>query len=57
MNDFNKKVSDVDHEFIIKGCKNICPSLFNAKTVKDWVGLRPGRSTVRLEEEDYGTSK
>jgi len=40
-----------DKEFILAGGKAMEPSLAGAKHLKDWVGLRPGRPSVRLERE------
>lgn len=55
-NDYNQNLSNDDREFIFKGCENIAPFIKNAKVVKEWVGLRPGRSSIRLEEEDIISS-
>ncbi|XP_053694070.1 D-aspartate oxidase-like [Sabethes cyaneus] len=53
MNDFNRNISKDDSKFIFDGCERMLPSLRNATKVREWVGLRPGRSTVRLEVEQY----
>lgn len=37
---------------ILAGCTQLLPSLAAAEPVEDWVGLRPGRSSVRLEIEE-----
>ena len=51
-NDWNTKPYDEDREFILKGCKALLPFALNdAKFLKDWVGLRPGRDSVRLERD------
>lgn len=55
--DFNENVSEEDSTFIRNGCQNIVPSLKNAGLVKEWVGLRPGRDSVRIEEEIFLKSK
>lgn len=49
--DYNLKVSMADSAFIMNGCKKIFPSLENAEIIKEVVGLRPGRTEVRLEIE------
>lgn len=49
--DYNLKVSQADSQFILNGCKNIFPSLQHAEMIKEIVGLRPGRTQVRLEIE------
>ena len=51
-NDWNTNPYDEDREFILKGCKALLPFALNdAKFLKDWVGLRPGRDSVRLERD------
>jgi len=40
-----------DRDFILAGGTAIEPSLRGATHLKDWVGLRPGRPSVRLERE------
>ncbi|XP_055636674.1 D-aspartate oxidase-like [Toxorhynchites rutilus septentrionalis] len=57
MNDFNRNVNAKDSKFIFDGCERMLPSLKNAPKVKEWVGLRPGRSTVRLELEHCEAGK
>lgn len=54
--DNNQNVCEIDREFIWKGCSKISASLANAKFVREWVGLRPGRSSVRLESEMVATT-
>ena len=49
MNDFNRNVNEKDSKFIFDGCQKIMPSLKRAENAREWVGLRPGRSMVRLE--------
>ena len=40
-----------DRNFILEKCSKIIPDLKNAEIIEDIVGLRPGRSEVRLEKE------
>ena len=40
-----------DHDFILDKCRNIIPELGSAEVIEDLVGLRPGRTEVRLERE------
>lgn len=54
-NDYDLHVRDEDTKFIHEGCHRICPSLEKADIVNSWVGLRPGRPTVRLESEIFRT--
>ncbi|XP_028895278.2 D-aspartate oxidase [Zeugodacus cucurbitae] len=53
-NDYNTKVCPNDKAFIINGCQKIVPGLENAQHLYDWVGLRPGRDSLRLEAEKGG---
>lgn len=55
VNDFNVMPCPKDREFILVGCARIVKGLKNAPVIREWVGLRPGRSTVRIEFEDYET--
>ena len=46
-----------DHDFILDKCRAIIPELESAEIIEDLVGLRPGRTEVRLEKEvKNGTS-
>ena len=47
--DWSTSMSLTDHAYILDGCKALLPSLAHAEVLEDWVGLRPGRSSVRLE--------
>lgn len=53
-NDFNTNVCPDDRKFIIDGCRQIVPPLEHATHLYDWVGLRPGRLSLRLEAEKMG---
>lgn len=35
----------------MEGCQKLIPGIKHAPLIKQWVGLRPGRSTIRLETE------
>jgi D-amino-acid oxidase len=50
-NDYNLQISKPDSAFIFNGCRQMFPSLANAPTALEWVGLRPGREEVRLDTE------
>jgi len=41
-----------DHDFILDKCRKIIPKLGDAEVIEDLVGLRPGRTEVRLEREE-----
>ena len=41
----------LDHEAILKKCGAIIPEIKDAEIIEDLVGLRPGRTEVRLEKE------
>ena len=43
--------TDEDRDFILEKCSNIIPELKKAEIIEDIVGLRPGRTEVRLEKE------
>ena len=43
--------TEEDRNFIIDKCSKIIPDLKNAEIIEDIVGLRPGRTEVRLEKE------
>lgn len=47
----NLNVSEEDNSFIMEGCQKLVPGLKHAPLLKSWVGLRPGRSSIRLETE------
>lgn len=47
--EYNTEINPADTEFILAGCAGFVPALINAKVVKHQVGLRPGRTQVRLE--------
>jgi len=49
---FNTDVIVSDRERIMKNATNLVPSLKDSEYITDWVGLRPGRTSVRLEKED-----
>lgn len=42
-----------DRAAILEGCYNLLPSLREAEVTGEWVGLRPGRSKLRLDVEYY----
>ncbi|GIL93427.1 hypothetical protein Vretimale_6075 [Volvox reticuliferus] len=52
--DFNLTVSAEDKRRILDGCCRLLPSLRRARVVADWVGLRPGRTSLRLELQREG---
>ncbi|XP_077867253.1 D-amino-acid oxidase-like [Saccoglossus kowalevskii] len=48
---WNLKIDENDKKKIWEGCCKMYPSLKHAKLDYDWVGLRPSRTSVRLEKE------
>lgn len=54
--DSNRNTDPQDTEFILVGCSALFPALKNAPVIREWVGLRPGRSSVRLELDNYRTN-
>lgn len=53
----NLNVSEKDHSFIMEGCQKLVPGLKHASLLERWVGLRPGRSSIRLETEKMANGK
>ena len=43
--------TEEDRNFILEKCSKIIPDLNNAEIIEEMVGLRPGRTEVRLEKE------
>ncbi|XP_077291492.1 D-amino acid oxidase 2 [Arctopsyche grandis] len=56
-NDFNTNICKEDSKFIRQGCEHIVPGLKNIETLFEWVGLRPGRDSVRLESGSMRNNK
>ena len=50
-NDWSLDTRIEDREYILEKCSKLIPELKNAEIIEDMVGLRPGRSEVRLEKE------
>jgi D-amino-acid oxidase len=50
-NDWSLETRIEDREDILEKCSKLIPELRNAEIIEDMVGLRPGRSEVRLEKE------
>lgn len=50
---WNEKVDRFDSMAIRERCFSLVPSLVDAPTVREAVGLRPHRSTVRVEAETF----
>ncbi|XP_015433999.1 PREDICTED: D-aspartate oxidase [Dufourea novaeangliae] len=57
MNDYDCSPRKEDSKFIYDGCCRILPALKGVTSIKEWVGLRPGRPTVRLESEVLESSQ
>ncbi|XP_041358291.1 D-aspartate oxidase-like [Gigantopelta aegis] len=56
VNRWDEEVDENDHQRIWKRAVRCIPSIQHAKIVTRWVGLRPARSTVRLEAERKNNS-
>ena len=50
-NSWSLETSEEDRKKILEHASELEPSLKHAEIVRDWVGLRPSRSSVRLERE------
>lgn len=55
VDDYNTQACPKDRDFIFVGCAKMVKGFKNAPVIREWVGLRPGRTTVRIEFEDYET--
>lgn len=55
-NDYNTDVNADDTKFIHEGCTALVPSIKHAEILKEMVGLRPGKSSVRLERDTFAAS-
>ncbi|OWA53166.1 D-aspartate oxidase [Hypsibius exemplaris] len=51
-NNWSTELCDADREHFLKKNAELFPSIKRAPIVREWVGLRPGRPTVRLELEE-----
>ena len=50
--DWDTEARKEDHEFIWEGCSALRPAAIEGSGfIRDWVGLRPGRTSVRLERD------
>lgn len=54
-NNSDTNVNDDDKQFIYDGCIRLNASIKRAEIIMDKVGLRPGRTQVRLEHDVYIT--
>jgi len=54
VDDWDQTPRQEDKDFIFSGSCALEPSLVGGNHSKDWVGLRPGRASVRLEREVVG---
>jgi len=54
IDDWDQTCSQEDKDFIYSGSCKLEPSLVGGDHLQDWVGLRPGRASVRLERELVG---
>ncbi|EDV59135.1 D-aspartate oxidase [Drosophila erecta] len=52
--DYNTQVCQQDRRMIVDGCRRYIPGLEHTECLHDWVGLRPGRTQLRLEAERRG---
>lgn len=51
VDDYNENASLDDSKSIRTGCLNLDSTIVNSTLNKEWVGLRPGRDTIRIELE------
>lgn len=57
VNNYSLNVCAKDRRHIYEGCVKLNPSVKDAEIVEDMVGLRPGRTEVRLERDVHITSE
>ena len=50
-NNWDLDISEEDRDFILEKCSKLIPELKEADIIEELVGLRPGRSSVRLEKD------
>lgn len=53
----DERVCENDDKFIMQGCQKIVPGLKDVPLLNKWVGLRPGRSSIRLETDVMSNGK
>lgn len=51
-NNFDTRVNADDTRHILESTSQLVPSLKQARMINAWVGLRPGRTSARLEKEE-----
>ena len=49
--DWNLVPTKEDSDFILEKCSQLIPELKDVEVIEELVGLRPGRSSVRLDKE------
>lgn len=57
VDNYSLDVNADDRRHILEGCAKLDPSVKDAEIIEDMVGLRPGRTEVRLERDVHITSK
>lgn len=57
VDNYSLYVNADDRRHILEGCAKFDPSIKDAEIIDDMVGLRPGRTEVRLERDLHLTSK
>lgn len=51
--DYNENLDPDDRKFVYDGCLEMSKSLRQASILWEKVGLRPGRSSIRVEEDIF----
>ncbi|CAD7087070.1 unnamed protein product [Hermetia illucens] len=57
VNDYNTTPDAGDRKLILNGCRQLMPGIVCGREIREMVGLRPGRSSVRLEIEPTANGK
>lgn len=55
--DYNENIDTNDSKFVYDGCLEMSRSLHQAPVLWEKVGLRPGRSSIRVEEDIFESGK
>lgn len=55
--DYNENLNPIDRQFVYNGCLEMSKPLKQAQILWEKVGLRPGRSSIRVEEDIFVSGK
>jgi len=55
--EWDTSVDEETSRRILERCERILPGISKSKIIEEWVGLRPGRTSIRLEREEMTDSQ